>query len=222
MTEPLSIKAFLSLAALPALCVAEVPKGGAFGQQDPGGRSLPCALGEKKRAFLGTVPGCRGLGLLFTRDKAAEGLAGDAGVRKESEQELPRRWVSERQGRCLGPRGTETHRGRVPTQQGLGRQAQSWASPSQAPFLLLALCPQRAVSILTRASLLTSRLCAHGHTGHGAGRGQDQRLRPLICSPHQQHFAPRHSPGSFLSPLIVQGSVPWLSWAIRLHRVTLN
>ena len=164
----------------------------------------------------------QGAGLLFTRDKAAEGLAGDAGVRKESEQELPRRWVSEHQGRCLGPRGTQTHRGGVPTQQGLGRQAQSWASPSQAPFFLLALCPQRAVSILARASLLTSRLCARGHTGHGAGRGQDQRLRRLICSPHQQHLAPRHSPGSFLSPLIGQGAVPWLSWAIRLYRVRLN
>ena len=57
-TEPLSVKAFLSLAALPALCIAEVPKGGAFGQQDPGGRSLLSALG-KKRAFPG---GARSIG----------------------------------------------------------------------------------------------------------------------------------------------------------------
>ena len=57
-TESLSIKAFLSLAALPALCTAEVPKGGAFRQQDPGGRSLLSALG-KKRAFPG---GARSIG----------------------------------------------------------------------------------------------------------------------------------------------------------------
>ena len=150
-----------------------------------------------------------GLGLLFTGDKAAEGLARDTGVRKESEQELPRRWISEHQERCLWPHRTETHRGGISTRQGLRKQPRSWASPSQAPSLLLVLTPQRAVSILTRASLLTSRPCACGHTGHGAGRGQDRRLGQLTCSHTSSTWLPTAhqaaSPSLLLAKTLTHG-----------------
>ena len=148
----------------------------------PGQEPPVWLYGEKEEGIPGGTVDTRAQGaLLFMGDRAAKGLAGDTGVRKESESSSCLRDGSRGISfDCLGPRGTETHRGGLSPRKGSGGRLRAGR-------------PRVGLLPSSRSAGLRERFPSSQDTGWGP---ESQRPCQPVRAAHQQHLAPVTHPAA--------------------------